>query len=76
MKAEQLREQSDEELVDLYEDTARELFDLQMKKASGDTSQPFVKMRLLRRDLARIRTIQRQREQQPAETADTGANNG
>ncbi len=62
MKASDLRERTDVELQDLFGDTSRELFDLKIKKMSGDTSLPFVKMRDLRRNLARIKTVQTERK--------------
>jgi ribosomal protein L29 len=68
MKASDLRERTDEELQDLYADTSREMFDLKVKKMSGDTSQAFVKIRELRRDLARIQTVQTERKNKRPES--------
>ena len=62
MKATALREQTAEELKQLYEDTCREVADIRLKKGSGDSSQQPMRARTLRRDVARIRTVMRERE--------------
>ncbi|MFC1499340.1 50S ribosomal protein L29 [Verrucomicrobiota bacterium] len=66
MKAANLRDQTDEELGNLYEDTKREFFELKMKKGSGDSSEQPLKVRGLRRDVARIKTVLRERERKNA----------
>lgn len=58
--AEELRELSDTELAERYDTTKRQLFDLRFSLVTGqldDTS----RMRKLRRDVARVLTIQRER---------------
>jgi large subunit ribosomal protein L29 len=64
MKAEELRNKTDEELVEAYDETRQELFDLQVRKdIEGDAAgnNP-VKARLLRRDVARIKTLMKERQ--------------
>jgi large subunit ribosomal protein L29 len=61
MKASELREQTDDELRELYRDTRHELFDLKVKKGLGDSSAQPLRIRTLRRDVARIKTVMRER---------------
>jgi large subunit ribosomal protein L29 len=61
MKAASLREQTVEELNQLLLDTQKELFELKAKRGVGDKSGQPVRMRWLRRDIARIKTVLRQR---------------
>ena len=62
MKAGRLRENTDEELRQQYEDTRRERSDLRLKKhVGGDSVQP-LRLRTLRREIARIKTVMRERE--------------
>ncbi len=56
MKAKQLRELSKEELGSKLAETDRELFNLRVRKASGQVEQP-LRLRTLRRDIARIKTL-------------------
>jgi large subunit ribosomal protein L29 len=61
MKASSLREQTDEELENLLHDTEKEILGLHVKSAgSGSPEQP-LRIRTLRRDLARIKTVLRER---------------
>ncbi len=60
MKAANLRDQTDDELRQMYEDTRRELFDLKVRKRVGDSPEQPLKIRSLRRDIARIRTVQKE----------------
>ena len=62
MKAAKLREQTNEELAQTHEDLNGEYVDLRLKKGAGDASRKPVRQRLLRRDMARIKTIIRERE--------------
>ncbi len=62
MKARDLRELGAEELALKARETARELVALRLKNKSGDTAEKPVRIRLLRRDVARMQTVQRQRE--------------
>jgi large subunit ribosomal protein L29 len=57
MKALKLREQTNEELGQLSTETVRELQQLKLKRSAGDTSEHPMRVRTLRRDLARIRTV-------------------
>jgi large subunit ribosomal protein L29 len=61
VKAIELRRMKDEELLDQLDDFYQELFNLRFQKVSArmtNTSRP----RQIRRDIARIKTILRERE--------------
>ena len=62
MKAAKLREHTDEELRQMMEDTAQQVFDLKAKKGVADSGEHPLRVRLVRRELARIKTIIRERE--------------
>jgi large subunit ribosomal protein L29 len=62
MKAVNLREQTDEELRQLGRDTEKELHELRVKRSVAEAAEPPMRLRLLRRDLARIKTVLRERE--------------
>ncbi|MFW6152196.1 MAG: 50S ribosomal protein L29 [Verrucomicrobiota bacterium] len=62
MKAETLREQSDEELFGVLEQLGNELFDLRLKNKMGDTSIQPLKIRQIRKDIARVKTVLRDRK--------------
>ena len=63
MKAASLREQTDEELRQLQEDMEKELFDLRAKHGAGQGGEVSpLRIRVLRRDIARIKTVFRERE--------------
>lgn len=57
MNASELRGQTDDELRQLHDDTRRGLFDLRVGKGKGDSSEQPLRIRMLRRDLARIKTV-------------------
>ena len=61
MKASALRDLSDDELLQERDDCRKRLFDLQIKKGMGDTSDQPLLMRTVRRDVARAETIIKQR---------------
>ena len=61
MKAEEIRNLTDEELEQRTDDTYRDLFNLRMRKAGGQVENP-LRIRGLRRDIARIKTILNERE--------------
>ncbi|EKP94856.1 MULTISPECIES: 50S ribosomal protein L29 [Thermaerobacter] len=61
MKAKELRELSDEELNKKLRDLKEELFNLRFQAATGQLDNP-MRLRQVRRDIARVQTIQRQRE--------------
>jgi large subunit ribosomal protein L29 len=61
MKPEQIREKSDEELIQLRDDLQEELFNLRFQLVSRQLDNP-LRIRMVRRDLARVKTIARQRQ--------------
>jgi len=61
MKVFELKEKSKEELTDLLHGTYKELFNLKLRRAAQELPNP-LRLRTLRRDIARIRTILRQAE--------------
>lgn len=66
MKAHDFRRMTDEELQEQVEDFYQELFNLRFQKVSGrmtNTSRP----RQVRRDIARVKTILRERELEKAQ---------
>jgi large subunit ribosomal protein L29 len=62
MKAAKIREHTDDELRQMAEDTAQQIYDLHTKKGAADATDHPLRVRLLRRELARIKTIIRERE--------------
>jgi len=56
MKAKELREKSIEELRNSQTDLKEQLFKLRFQKATGQIQNP-AKIRLVRRDIARLETI-------------------
>ena len=62
LKATRLREQTDEELRQALDETVRARFDVQVRKTTGDGSTHPVHLRGLRRDIARIKTVLRERK--------------
>jgi len=66
MKATQLREQTADELRELYDETRQALFELEVHKDASDTENP-LKIRTLRRDVARIKTVMTEREREGVE---------
>jgi large subunit ribosomal protein L29 len=63
MKTSLLREQTDEELEQLLREQTREVHDLKAKKGIGDGSVQPLKVRTIRRELARLKTVIRERKQ-------------
>ncbi len=61
MKPGKLRELTDEELVQRERDLTEQLFRLRFQHATGQLDNP-VSMRNIRRDVARIKTVLRERE--------------
>ena len=61
MKANELRDLSDEELVERMRETRKQLFNLRFQHATGQLDNPR-KLRLVRQDIARIMTVQGERE--------------
>ena len=62
MKASALREQTEDELRQLLVDTQRDLFEMRMHLGTAEGGEQPVRMRLLRREIARIKTVMRERE--------------
>lgn len=61
MTTEKIRELSDEELKNQERDIAEQMFRLRFQLATGQT-EGLTKLRELKKDVARIKTIRRQRE--------------
>lgn len=60
MKASELRELSPEELGRKFEDLTQELFNLRFQNATDQLENP-MKLRQTKRDIARVKTVQRER---------------
>ncbi len=60
MKAEELREATDEELQEKEVEMRRELFNLRFQLATAQIENP-MRVRVVKKDIARIRTILRER---------------
>ncbi len=61
VKAKELANLADEELERKLRELEEELFNLRFQKAAGQLEKP-MRLREIRKDIARIKTIQRQRE--------------
>lgn len=61
MRTEEIREYGSEELADRILEMEEELFRLRIQNETGQLDNPLL-VRALRRDLARCKTIRRQRE--------------
>jgi large subunit ribosomal protein L29 len=61
MKTNELRALTDAELVNKLDDSYQEIFNLRFQKATGKLTNT-VRVREVRRDIARIRTLLRERE--------------
>lgn len=61
LKAKDVREMTDEELVRKVADLKEELFNLRFRNATGQLDNP-VRLREVRREIARVKTVQRERE--------------
>ncbi len=61
MKATALRDLSDDELLQARDDIRKKLFDLRIKKGMGDASEQPLLLRMVRRDVARVETVVKQR---------------
>jgi large subunit ribosomal protein L29 len=60
MKAQELRDQSEDELRDKERDLAEQLFALRLQKVTGQLEKPS-RVRQVRKDLARVLTILREK---------------
>lgn len=63
MRTEEIREYGNEELADRILEMEEELFRLRLQNETGQLDNPLL-IRGLRRDLARCKTIRRQRERE------------
>ena len=61
MKASELRDLSDTELVEEHDELKEELFNLRFQMATGQLDNPR-RLGEVRRDIARVLTVQRERE--------------
>lgn len=61
LKIKELRELSDRDLESKIREAKKELFNLRLKQSTGNLENPS-KMRELRKDVARMKTIIRERE--------------
>jgi large subunit ribosomal protein L29 len=62
MKANELRDLTNEELEQRRRETKRELFNLRLQQTSGQIENP-LRIKTLRHDVARIKTIMNERQQ-------------
>ena len=62
MKAKELRDQTIDELTQLCEETEKQVFDLRAKAALGEGMDQPQRITMLKRDLARIKTVIREQE--------------
>ena len=67
MKAAELRNMSDQDLAAALRDAQKTLFDLRFQSATDRLETPSM-MRKARRDIARVKTLQRERELKKAAT--------
>ena len=61
MDIKEIRKLSDQELKDKIKETKEQLFTKRMQQASGTLEKP-VELRTLRRDVARMKTVLKERE--------------
>lgn len=61
MKASELKQLTGDELTEKLNGIREEIFNLRMQKSTGQLERP-VRLRLLRRDIARILTIMKEKE--------------
>ena len=66
LKGQEVRDLSDEEMVKKLEETKEELFNLRFQNATGQLDN-YKRISELKRDVARIKTVMRQREIAAAE---------
>ena len=61
MKASTIRDMNDEELMQAQEELQKKIFDLNVRKGMGDSSDQPLLVRMVRRDFARVKTVARER---------------
>lgn len=71
-RTEDLRTQTDDQLVEQLGQLKREQFNLRFQAATNQIEKPS-RVREVRRDIARIRTLQAERARQAAQSADAKA---
>ena len=71
MKFKEIQEMSTDELLTKKRDLRQESLHLRLQQQSGQLEQPS-RMRLLRREVARVETVLSQRNNQPAAEPSTG----
>jgi large subunit ribosomal protein L29 len=72
LRARELRDLTDEELEMRLADTRQELFNLRFQSATGALEQP-ARLKLAKREIARILTVRNEREGSPSLTRETNA---
>lgn len=63
MKTAELRDKSASELLELYEEMRQELFTLTVRKEVADEADNPLKVRNLRREIARIKTVMNEKQE-------------
>ena len=66
MKASELRDLNEEELKEKEADLREELFNLKMRNRTSGVEDP-LRIRRIRKDLAKVKTVQQQRSLSPAQ---------
>ncbi len=69
LKGQEIRDLSNEEMVKKLEETKEELFNLRFQNATGQLDN-YKRIRELKRDVARIKTVMRQQEIAAAEVSE------
>jgi len=72
LRARELREMTDDELEHRLAETRKELFNLRFQSATGALEQP-ARLKLAKREIARILTVRNEREGSPSLTRETNA---
>jgi ribosomal protein L29 len=61
MKASKIREQADEELVQRGAELSKRIIEVKVKRAAAEGAESPMQIRVLRRELAQVKTILRER---------------
>jgi large subunit ribosomal protein L29 len=72
MKASEIRQLSDEEIKQRIKELQEELFNLRFQKAFGQLEKPH-RFKMIKRDIARMKTILREREIEREKSKEKGA---
>ena len=62
MKAAKLRDMTSDELAQQLREVSGQMFDIRVRRGTGDQSTPPQRIRGLRRDIARIKTVTSERK--------------